>query len=91
MNFDYQQFAIQQQNCDTIIHQLEDLCTILLDCGSDEEANCIKTCIDSLNRVYDNRIINHPDFLTNPQLAQQLKNKPKFATLIYLPSYPQQK
>ena len=51
MNFDYQQFAIQQQNCDTIIHQLEDLCTILLDCGSDEEANCIKTCIDSLNRV----------------------------------------
>ena len=77
MNFDQQQFAIQQQNCDTIIHQLEDLCTILLDCGSDEEANCIKTCIDSLKRVYDNRIISHPDFLRNPRLAQQLKNKPE--------------
>ena len=91
MNFDQQQFEVQQQNCDSIIHHLEELCTTLHECGSDEEVACLKICIENLNRVYDNRIINHPDFLRNPQLAQQLKNKPKFANVIYFPSYPQQK
>ena len=77
MNFDQQQFEVQQHNCDILIHQLEEMHVILLDCDLVDEASCIKTCIDSLKRVYNNRIISHPDFLRNPRLAQQLKNKPE--------------